>query len=163
MTDYPTPYKDAAVKLLACPDKESFSTALTFSLIDAFRDVWTPDYGSLTDVLNYLSTGELDERRYNESIHMQWSVGDWDDDIAVFTKDLDAGGVDDGTYDVLYVWGGLRRGEANGVVVKDGKFVEEPTLIACAHARNKAQYHGTFLELIEWNKKANKFEIAIGS
>jgi len=63
----------------------------------------------------------------------------------VFDLDTDA---PDGVYSVYYTH--LEdSGKAYGVTVKDGKFVMEPTLRACAEARNEAKYWGTFLEGLE--------------
>jgi len=94
---------------------------------------------------------------------LQWSVGDthYDaDDNEVF--DLDAGDAPDGIHMVSHNHLG-KVGVAKGVEVKDGQFVMEPTLRACAVARNRAGYWGTFLEMLVWNEEIEAFDAEFGS
>lgn len=98
-----------------------------------------------------------------KSHYLTWSVGDTyydDDDNSVL--DLDAGDTPDGVYMVSHKH--LDKvGEAKGVEVKDGKFVLDPTLYACATARNRAGYWGTFLEGLDWNEDTESFDAHFGS
>jgi len=101
---------------------------------------------------------------YDDEIHyISWSMyentDDDDSDNWPLILNTDA---PDGTYKVGHAWC-ENYGEAYGVVVKDGKFVVEPTLRAVAEARNQAGYWGTFLEDLIWNKKTGMFEACIGS
>lgn len=87
------------------------------------------------------------EAKDAEIHYADWSVGDThykndDCDEKILDLNTDA---PDGTYKVIHPYLG-EVGEAYGVVVKDGKFIPEPTLRACAIARNKSGYWGTFLE-----------------
>lgn len=80
-----------------------------------------------------------------EDHYISWSIGEYDsDDTYDFVNDLDTD-APDGTYDVITIYGGT-EGRSHGVTVKDGKFVMALTLRACAEARNKSGYWGTFLE-----------------
>jgi len=101
---------------------------------------------------------------------LDWSVGDTHypegpngeylpDAEQVLDLDTDA---PHGVWDVHHNHLGS-DGYANGVTVKDGQFVLEPTLRACAVARNRAGYHGTFLEGLDWNKETDSFEAYFGS
>lgn len=93
---------------------------------------------------------------------LQWSIyliTDGDPDGWVNNLDIDA---PDGTYRVTHKHLGT-VGSADGVTVKDGKFVLEPTLRACAMARNQAGYWGTFLEGLEWDELTGVFEAQFGS
>lgn len=86
-----------------------------------------------------------------EEHYLWWSVGGThynDDDSQVLDLDTDA---PDGIYPVIYNWCGDSLGKSHGVTVKDGKFVLEPTLRACAEARNDSGYWGTFLEGLEYH------------
>lgn len=103
----------------------------------------------------------------NEIHHIQWSIGEYprDDDDADFVNDLDTD-APDGTYDVFTQWN-EKEGRRYGVVVKDGKFVLEPTLRACAIARNQTGYWGHFLEALEYHDEdgpeTGHFEAYFGS
>ena len=82
---------------------------------------------------------------------LSWSVGstyyDDENDDEVLDLDTDA---PDGVYSVIHNWCGNSLGKSHGVTVMNGKFVPEPTLRACAEARNDAGYWGTFLEELEY-------------
>lgn len=100
-----------------------------------------------------------------EEHYLTWSIGDYPEDDpdldAEFVADLDTD-APDGTYRVVHVHLGT-VGSADGVIVKDGKFVLVPTLRACAEARNQAGYHGTFLEVLDWDKINDRFLADFGS
>lgn len=94
--------------------------------------------------------------------HLSWSIGEYPEDIdAEFIPDLDTD-APDGVYAVRHNHLG-KKGRSYGVIVKDGKFVVEPTLRACAEARNDAGYWGTFLEGLKYDPKYEDFEASIGS
>jgi len=96
--------------------------------------------------------------------YLSWSIGRYPDNPdrdAEFIPDLDTD-APDGVYRVVHVHLGT-VGSADGVIVKDGKFVLEPTLRACAEARNQAGYWGTFLEGLDWDKLSGTFHAEFGS
>lgn len=102
----------------------------------------------------------------DEEIHYaEWSVGETyiDDDLEKhYDYSTDA---PDGVYNVVMDYMGT-IGEAHGVTVKDGKFVPEPTLRACAKARNQAGYWGVFLEMLKFYPEGETdafFECDFGS
>lgn len=102
----------------------------------------------------------------DEEIHFAtWSVGGTyiDDDLE---KHLDLStDAPDGVYNVIMEHMG-EIGEAHGVTVKDGQFVLEPTLRACAKARNASGYWGTFLEVLRFHPEDDTeafFECDFGS
>ena len=103
----------------------------------------------------------------DDRIHFAtWSVGNThydENDEKVLDLDTEA---PDGVYNVVFNYGKNRTGEAHGVTVKDGKFVPEPTLRACAKARNAAGYWGTFLEMLKFYPEDDTeafFECGFGS
>jgi len=110
-----------------------------------------------------------------EIYHLSWSMYnkqydiDSDNDMLDYKADWDVvyGDMDtdapDGVYTVWYNWCGNSYGEAHGVTVVDGKFVLEPTLRACAEARNIAGYWGTFLESLVYDTNAGTFKAGFGS
>ena len=105
--------------------------------------------------------------RFDEEHYLQWSVGDtdWIENAAGDYDpryDLDTD-VPDGVYMVSFKYLDDKVGVAKGVEIVDGKFVMEPTLLACAVARNKAGYHGTFLEGLDWNEDLEAFDAYFGS
>ena len=122
------------------------------------------DQTIIRDAIDY-----RDERDY----YLTWSVGDthFPDGPngeylpdAEQVLDLDTE-VPDGVYKVFHDYRKCNgeKGIADGVTIKDGKFVPEPTLRACAEARNKAGYGGTFLEGLVWRHRDSIFEAQFGS
>lgn len=94
--------------------------------------------------------------------HLSWSIGEYGEDLdSEFVEDLDTD-VPDGVYAVYHRHSGY-KGRGYGVTVKNGKFVTEPTLRACAEARNNAGYWGTFLEGLKYDPEYEDFEAIIGS
>lgn len=103
--------------------------------------------------------------RDEQDHHLTWSMylDTSPEDIEDWVLDLDAQGAPDGTYDVVHNYLREQVGISHGVTVKDGKFVEAPTLRACAEARNRSGYWGTFLEALKWIPDESRFEAHFGS
>lgn len=110
------------------------------------------------DIIHGAVVNDDDERHY-----LNWSIGEYpeDDDWSDFIEDLNTDALD-GVHVVTHEYLGT-DGSAHGVTVKDGKFVLEPTLRACAEARNDSGYHGTFLVGLTWDEKSGTFTAAIDS
>ena len=112
---------------------------------------------------------EAIEQRDAEIHAIQWSIGEFsNDEEADLVNDLNTD-APDGVYKVLHCncYGeSTDDGEAVGVTVKDGKFVLEPTLRACAEARNASGYWGNFIEGLKFFPDDDTeafFEVYIGS
>ena len=133
--------------------------------------LWSTDPEAKDLDVTFACFAEKDTEIINEALdtiseethYLSWSVGSTyydDDDNAVL--DLDAGNAPDGIHTVQHNHLG-KVGIAKGVEVKDGQFVLDPTLYACATARNRAGYWGTFLEGLKWNTETEVFDAQFGS
>ena len=102
-----------------------------------------------------------------EQHYLTWSMdGVWRDDtgngVEEFIPDLRTP-LADGVYPVRVKWVDGKVGEADGITIKDGKFVLEPTLRAVAVARNNVGYWGTFLEGLTFDSTTGVFTALLGS
>lgn len=151
--------------------KIAAETVFSFSGEDGNMDITFACFTEEDAVIINTALDVLDE----EIHHISWSVGSThypegpngeyiDDAEQILDLDTDA---PDGVYDVIYLWvDDAPEGKAHGVTVKDGKFVLEPTLRACAIARNMTGYWGHFLEGLNFypeDDTAAFFEAQFGS
>ena len=104
-----------------------------------------------TDIVQAAIDNE-DEQRH----HLDWSIGKDYHNPDISTD------APDGVYAVHHNHLG-KKGKSYGVTVKDGYFVVEPTLRACAEARNESGYWGTFLEALKYDPKYEEFNAEFGS
>jgi len=94
---------------------------------------------------------------------MEWSIyvegQNFEDDTWVVDISTDA---PDGVYPVVFPYINV-IGNGNGVTVKDGEFVLEPTMEAIEHAVQEARYWGKYIEGLTFEKDYNRFVVSIGS
>ena len=104
-----------------------------------------------TDIVQAALDNNDDERHC-----LDWSIGEGYHNPDISTD------APDGRYKVTTKHLGA-GGESYGVEVKDGYFGVEPTLRACAEARNDAGYWGTFLEGLKYDSLEGEFTAVFGS
>ena len=105
------------------------------------------------------------------NLPMEWSIYEKDNngntvgDISYGTAVLDfSTDVPDGMYEVThYLSTNDTEGRARGVIVRNGYFVPQPTVLAIQKAVEKTGYHGTYIEQMNYNDKSQAFEVEIGS
>lgn len=96
---------------------------------------------------------------------MKWSIfvdGTTNNaDVDKWVKDIKTD-APDGVYPVAFPYLDI-VGNGDGVTVKNGKFVLEPTIKAIKEAVEDAKYWGTYIEGLIFEEEYDHFEVSIGS